>query len=224
MNGDGYPDLVAGNHGLNSRFKAGDAKPVTMYVSDFDESGTIEQLICCYNGNKQYPVALRHDLLGVLPYLKKKYLRYEDYKGQTVQDIFSRDQLNKAITLNAYELKSCVFMNNSHGGFTKIPLPAEAQFSPIYGLMLKDFDGDGKMDLLTGGNFYQSKPEVGMNDGSYGLLLKGDGNGNFKPVSIGESGFFVKGAVRDIKTIKRGKQNLLLIAKNNDSVQVFHRN
>ena len=224
INGDGYPDLVAGNHGLNSRFKASEAKPVTMYVSDFDESGTIEQLICCYNGNKQYPVALRHDLLGVLPYLKKKYLRYEDYQGQTMQDIFSRDQLNKAIKLNAYELKSCVFMNNSHGGFTKIPLPAEAQFSPIYGLKLKDFDGDGKMDLLTGGNFYQSKPEVGINDGSYGLLLKGDGNGNFKSVSIGESGFFIKGAVRDIKIIKRGKQNLLLIAKNNDSIQVFHGN
>ena len=115
-------------------------------------------------------------------------------------------------------------MNNGHGEFTKIPLPAEAQFSPIYGLKLKDFDGDGKIDLLTGGNFYQSKPEVGINDGSYGLLLKGDGNGNFKSVSIRESGFFIKGAVRDIKIIKRGKQNLLLIAKNNDSIQVFHRN
>ena len=71
INNDGYPDIIAGNHGLNSRFKASAVKPVTMYVSDFDENGTIEQIVCCYNGDKQYPMALRHDLMGVLPYLKK---------------------------------------------------------------------------------------------------------------------------------------------------------
>ena len=58
VNGDGYPDLVAGNHGLNSRFKASEDKPVTMYVSDFDGNGTVKQMVCCYNGEKQYPMVL----------------------------------------------------------------------------------------------------------------------------------------------------------------------
>ncbi|MFS2190470.1 FG-GAP-like repeat-containing protein, partial [Mucilaginibacter sp. Mucisp84] len=76
IDGDGYPDIVAGNHGLNSRFKATRAKPVSMYVGDFSGTGSIEDIVCTYNGDKQYPMVLRHDLVGELPYLKKKYLRY----------------------------------------------------------------------------------------------------------------------------------------------------
>jgi hypothetical protein len=72
-----------------------------MYVSDFDENGSVEQVICCYNGDSSYPMALRHDLVGVLPYLKKKYLKYESYKEQTITDIFTKAQLAKAIKLEA---------------------------------------------------------------------------------------------------------------------------
>ncbi|MBS1601147.1 MAG: VCBS repeat-containing protein, partial [Bacteroidetes bacterium] len=200
LNGDGYPDLIVGNHGLNSRFKATEQKPVTCYAADFDGNGTVEQIICCYNGDKQYPMALRHDLVSTLPYLKKKYLHYEDYKGQTVEDIFTKDQLDKAIKLDAYELQTCVFLSDGKGHYSKRPLPTEAQFSPVYGLEAGDYDHDGKTDLLLGGNFYQSKPETGIYDASYGLFLKGDGKGGFTPLSPQQSGFFVQGAVRDIRT------------------------
>jgi hypothetical protein len=219
VNGDGWPDLVAGNHGLNSRFRASRSKPVSMYVSDFDENGTVEQIVCCYNGDKQYPMCLRHDLVAALPGLKKKYLRYDDYKEQTMADIFSGDQLAKAVKLDAYELRSCVFLNDGHGGFVKRALPAAAQFSPVYGILPGDFDGDGLVDLLVGGNFYESKPEVGIYDASYGLLLKGDGKGGFVSLPADRSGFFLKGAVRDIKGLKDGR---VLIARNNDSLIVFH--
>ena len=97
INNDGYADIVAGNHGLNSRFKCSKDKPVNMYVSDFDQNGTIKQIVTCYNGEKSYPMVLRHDLVGVLPYLKKKYLKYESYKEQTIEDIFTPEQLSKAI-------------------------------------------------------------------------------------------------------------------------------
>jgi hypothetical protein len=97
----------------------------------------------------------------------------------------------------------------------------EAQFSSVYGIRVDDYDGDGKADILLGGNFYQSKPEVGINDASYGLLLKGDGKGNFKAVNASNSGFFLKGAVRDILTVKQGKKNLVIVARNNEPVKIF---
>ncbi|WP_431217929.1 FG-GAP repeat domain-containing protein [Puia sp. P3] len=159
VNGDGYPDIIAGNHGLNSRFKASATKPVTCYAGDFDQNGTVEQIVCCYNGDKQYPMALRHDLVAALPYLKKKYLHYEDYKGQTVQDIFTKEQLDKTVKLDAYELESCVFLSDGKGGFVKKPLPTEAQFSTVYGLTAGDFDHDGLTDLLIGGNLTSPNPK-----------------------------------------------------------------
>ena len=222
VNGDGWPDLVAGNHGLNSRFRASRDKPVTMYVSDFDQNGTVEQIVCCYNGDKQYPMCLRHDLVAALPGLKKKYLHYNEYKEQTMTDIFTPEQLAGAVKLDAYELRSCVFVNDGKGGFVKKALPGEAQFSPVYGITAGDYDGDGVADLLVGGNFYESKPEVGIYDASYGLLLKGDGRGGFAPVPAARSGLFVKGGVRDIAPLRVGGKRCVAVARNNDSLIVFH--
>jgi hypothetical protein len=221
INQDGYPDLVGGNHGLNSRFKASVLKPVRMYVSDFDSSGMIKQVVSCYNGDSAYPMALRHDLLGVLPYLKKKYLKYESYKLQHMEDIFTREQLDKAVKLEAYEFCSCVFINNRHGGFVRMPLPTAVQLSPMYGIAVADVDGDGKTDLLMGGNFYQSKPEAGIYDASYGVLLKGDGTGHFTAVPAQQSSIQIKGAVRDIITLKAGKKKRMLYACNDSEVKCY---
>ena len=224
VNGDGYIDMIVGNHGLNSRFHASKSEPVEMYVSDFDQNGTVEQVLTCYNGGKPYPMALRHDLVEVLPYLKKKYLKYENYKEQGIGDIFTKDQLSKALKLQAYELRSCVLLNNKQGGFTLQPLPVEAQVSTVQGISIRDYDGDGKMDVLLGGNFYESKPEVGIYDASYGLLLKGKGNGTFTSVPAQQSGFFVKGAIRNIIELKAGNKQLTLIGINNEALKVFNRN
>jgi hypothetical protein len=224
INNDGFEDIVAGNHGLNSRFKASADKPVSMYVNDFDENGTIEQIVCQFNGDKSYPMILRHDLVAILPFLKGKYLEYDRYKEQTIDDIFSKEQLKNAKKLEANLFESSVFVNNKNGGFNRQPLPPEAQFSPIYGITWLDYDGDGKKDLLLGGNFYESKPEVGSYDASYGLLLKGDDNGAFTSLSSMRSGILVKGAVRDIIPIKHNGTERIIFILNNASPVIFQSN
>jgi hypothetical protein len=221
INNDGYPDIIAANHGLNSRFKASETKPVCMYAGDFGNNGTIQQIVTCYNGDSSYPMLLRHDLVSVLPGLKKKYLKYEDYKEQTVEDIFTKEQLSKAVKLDAYTMQSSVFINNKNGTFSGKALPTAAQLSPMYGIVAEDFDKDGNIDILMGGNFYESKPEVGIYDASYGILLKGDGKGNFIALPAQQSGINIRGAVRDIAVIQIGRKKLALIAKNNDKVQLI---
>ena len=221
INNDGYPDIIVGNHGLNSRFKATETKPVSMYAGDFGNNGTIQQIVTCYNGDSSYPMLLRHDLVSVLPGLKKKYLRYEDYKEQTIEDIFTQEQLSQAMKVDAYRMQSSVFINNKNGTFTGKALPAEAQLSPMYGIAAEDFDKDGNIDILMGGNFYESKPEVGIYDASYGILMKGDGKGNFTAMPAQQSGIIIRGAVRDMVVIRVGKKKVILVAENNGALTIF---
>jgi hypothetical protein len=71
IDNDGDIDFIVGNHGLNSRFKASVEAPISCYVNDFDNNGSIEQVVCNYNEGKSYPLVLRHDLIKQLPHLKK---------------------------------------------------------------------------------------------------------------------------------------------------------
>lgn len=218
---DGDIDFVVANHGLNSRFKASSQKPISMYVNDFDKNGAIEQIICTFNGDKSYPMVLRHDLMTQIPALKKKYLKYEDYKDQTIQHIFTQEEWVGTIKLEAYELGTGVLMNDGNGIFIFKRLPIEAQFSSMYAIAVSDFDSDGNVDVLLGGNLYRVKPEAGRYDGSYGVFLKGDGSGGFKSVTPQKSGLSIQGEVRDFTMIKSAGTNFLMVARNNDAVLFY---
>ena len=218
---DGDIDLVIGNHGLNSRFKASEAQPMSLFVNDFDGNKSAEQILSMYNGDESYPLVLRHDLVMQLPNLKKKYLRYENYKEQKVSDIFSEKEIRTAAKSTVYSTQSSVAINNGNGTFELLNLPIAAQYAPVYAVSLEDFDKDGQLDLLLGGNFYRSKPEVGIYDGSYGLFLKGNGKGDFVSMPAKESGFLVKGEIRDIETIQIGDKTTVLVARNNDRLLTF---
>ncbi|MBN8652720.1 MAG: VCBS repeat-containing protein [Cytophagales bacterium] len=223
VDSDGDIDLIVGNHGLNSRFRATPSSPLSMYVNDFDKNGTTEQLICFNIQGKDYPMALRHDLTSQMPSLKKKYLKYEDFKNEPIDKIFEKEVLKTAVKLSVSELRSGVFINDK-GIFSFIPFPIEAQFSPIYAMLADDFDGDGILDILLGGNLYEAKPEVGRYDGSYGLFLSGVGNGTFVASSAKRSGFFVDGQIRDLKKINIKSEAYILVARNSDSPLFFRLN
>ncbi|TAL74498.1 MAG: hypothetical protein EPN88_03750 [Bacteroidetes bacterium] len=221
FDGDGDVDFIAGNHGLNSRFKATPEKPVSMYVNDFDLNGTVEQIICVYDGDVSYPLALKHDLTRQIPGLEKKYPKYEMYKDQKITDIFTPEQLRNSIRLDAYDLETSLFINDGTGHFTRKPLPVEIQFSPVYAAAVGDYNHDGNPDILLGGNLYNVKPEVGRYDASYGSFLSGDGKGGFSNIPAKLSGFHLDGEIRHIMEVTTTKGKLIVVARSNDSLQVF---
>jgi len=222
LNHDGYPDILAGNHGLNSRFRASPEKPIQLYIADFDQNGTVEPILCQYNGEKSYPLILRHDLVAQMPGLKKKYLKYKNYRNQQITDIFEPDILRNARILEANALKTSAWLNDGNGKFRKISLPEEAQFSPVYAIAAEDFSGDGHMDILLGGNLHRVKPEAGRYDASYGTYLQGDGKGGFQYIPGRISGLHLQGQVRRFVLTGNQGPRRLWVAQNNGPAQLFN--
>ncbi len=219
--GNGRTDFVLGNLGLNTRLRASEAEPVTMYVKDFDRNGFVEQIVSYYNNGVSYPLPLRDDLLRALPFLRERYPTYESYAGQTVADIVTPAGLADAVLKQAYTFATALARNNGDGSFTLVPLPLEAQLAPVYAMLAAELDGDGRLDLLLAGNFDGVKPEIGRMSASYGLFLRGDGRGGFMPVQTSESGFSVPGQARDIRRIATGQGDLYVVTRNNDRPLVF---
>jgi hypothetical protein len=221
LNGDGMLDLILGNHGLNSRFKASEERPLHMLVKDFDRNGTIEQIICQFEGDKLFPLSLRHDLSMQIPSIKKKYLKYDSYKDQEITDIFGSKGLNGALDLTASHLASTIFLNKGLMEFEKMDLPDEVQYSCVYTVEVADFNFDGYSDILFGGNLYDVKPEMGQYDASYGTLLIGNGSGQFVIKGQAASGIILDGSVRNLSFIDTKEGKMLLVANNNAQIQAY---
>lgn len=221
VNGDGRVDFVVGNLGLNTRLHAAPDEPATMLVKDFDGNGSVEQVIACFSQGRRYPLVLRDEMIRALPPLKARYLNYKDYAKATVDDIFPAEEVTGAIEKMAYTFATAVALNDGNGKFTLVPLPAEAQLAPVYGIMARDVDGDGALDLLLAGNFDGFKPDIGRASESHGLLLRGDGKGGFTPLGAGVSGFRVPGQSRDVQRLRTPAGDLIVVARNNDRPLAF---
>ena len=221
LNNDGLLDLVIGNHGENSRFRASESKPISMYINDFDDNNSLEQVIFQYNGDSSYTMALRHDLVMQMPGLKKKYLKYNSYKNQTVHDIFNLEKIKSSHINYVYNLKTSAFINNGTG-FSNLELPVETQFSNVFAVEINDYNNDGYNDIILGGNLYNVKPEVGRYDANYGQILLGNNKLEYKVAPYKKSGLLFKGQVRDFSTFKNLKgDNYLLVLNNSDSLQSY---
>jgi enediyne biosynthesis protein E4 len=219
LNGDGFLDLILGNLGLNSYLTASVAQPAEMYVLDFFDTGTIEQIITFYKHGVSYPLATRDELVKLMPQLRSKYPSYKAFGASTVTDIFSAAQLSKANRLYARTFANSVAMAQGANGFELRALPVEAQFAPVYATVAKDVDGDGKLDLLLAGNFNGVPPILGRYDASYGLLLHGDGAGGFAAVDMTRSGVMIPGESRRVGTVRTsGGGSTVVVARNNASL------
>ena len=182
----------------------------------------IEQILDYYKLGESYPLLLRPDLMNQLPYLKSKFPKHADYAGRRITEIFTKEQLDKATVKKVYTFATTVFFGNKEGAFLQQPLPIEAQFSPVFSIMVQDFDSDGYKDLLLAGNFYGVQPQMGRYDASYGTLLKGNGAGGFTSVPMRHSGLSLNGQIRDIASLTyANKSAAIIFAKNDGAIQVY---
>ncbi len=217
INGDGKVDIIAGNHGLNSRFKATDEKPITLYLNDYDNNGFFDPILSFRRDDgKDYPYALRHNLIDQIKSLKKLFPNYESFKNASISEIFTKEKLSKSLIQQVNYLKTAVFINKGEMNFEEMELPTEVQFSPIYALSSGDYDRDGDIDIIMGGNLYGVKPEMGRYDGTYGIFLENENNEKFI-FHQGGKGFKVKGEIRDIITL----EDRVIVSRNKDSLAVF---
>lgn len=220
LDGDGDTDFIAGNMGVNTQFKTNEQQPLITYADDFDNNGKLDPVMTWYIQGASYPFNSRDEIVGQLPGLNKKFLRYADFGTATIHDLFTNGQLAKARTLYIYHTQTSLLINKG-GKFELKALPAEAQFSIVNGILYKDYDGDGKADIFLTGNFYPFRVQQGQCDAGIGSLLKGDGKGGFKPVDRETTGLYVPGDIRDMAELKNGKGSVIVVSKNSGAVQVL---
>ena len=223
IDNDGDMDLVAGNLGLNYKYKAKGEETFDIYFNDFDGNRRNDIVLSYYNDGKKYPVRGRECSSQQVPSIKKKFENYNEYSTATLTDVYDENKLEKGIH---YQVKSfaSAYFEFKDGKFVKHELPNVAQMAPINQVILRDFDGDGHTDILAAGNLYASEVETPRADAGQGVFLKGDGNGGFKTVSNGESGFFTDGDVKDLKMITVQNSKYILSAKNNGFLQFIRYN
>jgi hypothetical protein len=222
VDGDGDPDLLGGNFGRNVILRASAKEPLGLWVKDLDQNGFIDPIMTYYREGKNRVFADKDWLAGQLPVVKKGFVQYRKYAESTFDEVFPAAIWAGAIYRTAEVLESCWVENRGKAGWALQPLPAEAQFSPVFAILPGDFDGDGRLDILLGGNLYEVQPAVGRQDASYGTYLRGDGKGGFIPRTPAQSGFRLPGAARDLKVIRRaGGRSSVLAGVNDGPVQCF---
>jgi len=224
---DGDVDYVAGNLGLNSNYKATQEEPMLLYAKDFDDNGLMDPMVFCYmkaedGSRKLFPMTTRDDMISQMISIRKRYPTYKAYGKASVDELLNTKDRENALVFKATDMNSSYIENKGNGKFTISPLPAEAQFAPVYGMQVSDIDDDGNADLVLVGNDYGMEPYSGRHDAFNGLCLKGNGKGEFSSMSIAGSGFFVKGDGKGLATLHTAKDGDVLIAtQNQDSVKIY---
>lgn len=200
INHDGYPDIVAGNLGLNNPFHIRVSQPAELIAKDFDGNGVIDPVLCYYMQDKEGKYTL---------------------STRGTREVPAGDALAGAQVLECKEVHSGWFENDGHGHFTFHPFPLMAQIAPVNAMVCTDVDGDGHPDLILAGNEYQAGVVTGRYDASYGLLLRGDDHGGFQVVSPVNDGLMLDGDIKDLKLIHTGARKTLLTAINDQPMRAY---
>lgn len=219
---DGDTDYVAGNLGLNSRYKASPDEPLCIYASDYDKDGLIDPVMCYYIQGKNYLAHSRDDMIAQINAMRGRFKTFTEYAEVTFEESFLPQELSSAYMIRSEHFTSSYIENLGGSKFRIKPLPIEAQIAPVYGMSADDYDGDGNLDVLLTGNSYATEVSTGHYDASTGLFLQGNGKGNLKPVHVKKSGFMMDKDAKGIARImlKNGR-SLILAGSNADSLRAY---
>ena len=223
LDGDGNLDLALGNLGLNNKFHPTKTSPLYLFAADFDSNGSIDIVLGKEWNDQIVPVRGRECSSEQMPFISDKFENYHDFANASLNEILGKQQIESALALSVNTFSSIWVKNKGNMRFETHELPLEAQFSPIYGFVINDFNKDGLMDMVVAGNNSQTEIETTPYDAGLGLYLEGTSAGEFEPISFKESGIFIPGDVRSLLPIHISSDQIqgMIIGKNNSRVNIF---
>ena len=196
-----------------------------LFVNDFDNNGTIEQISTRTLDGKDMPIHLKGELAKQIPSIKKENLSYDEYAKKSIQEIFDESVIENSQVKMATSQNSIVAINKGNGQFQISILPSEVQFSSVNAICALDLNKDGNMDLILGGNQVGYKPQFGSLDASKGSVLFGSKSGKYSVVASQKSGIKLSGAVKAIKPLKnKGKIVGFIAVANGKQPKIFKIN
>lgn len=225
IDNDGDLDIIAGNRGLNSFYKASKEYPAIIVAKDFDENGSLDALPFYYFlDTKLYPKHTLDEIFAHYPGIRKKFNRYLPFSEATLNDIFSEDELKDAVKKQVHTFATSIFINSGNGTFEMKELPKQAQFSEVHGIACYDINKDGKLDIILSGNNFGVDVEMGVSDANYGTVLINKGNNLFESLNSNTSGISIPEDTRGVHSIGSMAKQKIIFMLNNASPKVYKLN
>jgi len=218
---DGDLDYVAGNWGLNHKFLVSDKKGFEVFADDFDKSGSNDVILSYTTPNEKLPVRGLDCASQQMPHLLTQFNSFHEFAISDLPTMLGEEKMDEALNYKVNIFDSCVLLNNGEAGFELIPLPQEAQFAPNFAFLVEDFNGDNHLDILAVGNHFDAEVETVRHDAHKGLLLFGNGKGDFKSSTLRESGFICPNEGRSLKMLKTETKRIVLVGNNDSQLQWF---
>ena len=224
---DGDSDYIVSNVGINNFYCATPETPLKVIAKDFDNNGDVDAIMSCYfkaedGTNQPFPVHAWQQLSKQSPIFRKRFSSYNEYGKTTINELFTEEEMKGATVLNVDYLHTSYVENLGNGKFEIKPLPVEAQIAPVNGINVGDFNGDSHLDIVLVGNDFGIEVNMGQYDALIGLVLLGDGQGKFKPLSVEESGFMVDGDAKALsRLVLSDNREVYLATQNRGAIEVY---
>ena len=218
---DGDIDIIVGNLGLNYKYQANAEETFDIYANDFDQNGSTDLVLGYYNDGVEYPVRGRQCSSQQIPAIQIKFKDYNSFANATIEDVYGTENLMESLHYQVTSFASMYLENLGKGKFKKRELPFQAQISPINDMIIEDFNADGNFDVLIAGNLYAAEVETPRSDAGIGLMMLGDGYGEFKPLPYGTSGINMGYDVKALGFIQNAGQSIIVTANNQRPLELF---